>query len=153
MGKKLSHIDESGNASMVNVGEKENMKRFAQAEGKILLQNNTLKLIREDAIKKGDVITVSQIAGIMASKKTSELIPLCHNILIEKSDVICKIVSDGIVVTSEAWCSGKTGIEMEALTSVSVALLTIYDMCKAVDKTMTITNIRLIKKTKQNDNH
>lgn len=148
MTKKFSHTDEQGRANMVDVGEKPDMIRTAEAEGKILLSKEALKLILENKNKKGAVLTTAQIAGIMGGKKTSELIPLCHPLNITKLDVTTELVEDGVVVKSFSKCTGKTGIEMEALTAVNIALLTIYDMCKAVDKKMIITDIKLISKTK-----
>jgi cyclic pyranopterin phosphate synthase len=146
---KLTHIDSKGKAIMVDVGEKENQLRIAKASGHILLQPDTIKLIEESFIKKGDVLSVAQLAGIMAAKKTSEMIPLCHNIVIDNVKVDAVIDEGGIHVTSEVRCYGKTGVEMEALTAVSVALLTVYDMCKAADKKMIIDDIRLTEKTKK----
>ncbi len=149
MEKKLSHTDESGKASMVDVGNKQPMHRIALAEGKIYMQRNALELVKENKVKKGDVLTVAQIAGIQAAKKTSELIPLCHPLLLNYIQVDCSIQADHIYVTSEIRCDEKTGVEMEALTAVQVALLTIYDMCKAVDKSMVISEVKLLKKTKE----
>jgi len=146
---KLSHTDENGKANMVDVGHKPDQERTARAEGKIILHKDTVKLIRENQMKKGDVLTIAEIAGIQGGKKTSELIPLCHPLLINKLDVKSELVEDGVVVKSLARCIGKTGIEMEALTAVNIALLTIYDMCKAVDKEMVMSNVRLIEKVKE----
>ena len=145
---KLSHIDEEGKARMVDVGNKPNQKRTARAEGFIRLAPETLKLIRDNEIKKGDVLTVAEIAGIQAAKKTHELIPLCHPLQLTKVKVSTEIADDGVKVIGEARCLGQTGVEMEALTAVHVALLTIYDMCKAVDKAMLMGGITLIEKTK-----
>jgi len=145
---KLSHTDDKGKANMVDVGDKPDQVRVATAEGKIFLKKETINLIRDNQLKKGDVLTIAEVAGIQGGKKTSELIPLCHPLPITKLDVKTELVRDGVVVKSFAKCIGKTGIEMEALTSVHIALLTIYDMCKAVDKEMTIGEIRLIEKTK-----
>jgi cyclic pyranopterin phosphate synthase len=147
--EKLTHINSRGKAIMVNVGEKENQIRRAKASGHILLQTATINLIKENMVKKGDVLTVAQLAGIIAAKKTSDLIPLCHNIVIDNVKVDAVVDASGILVTSEVQCNGKTGVEMEALTAVSVALLTVYDMCKAVDKKMVIDEIRLTLKTKK----
>ncbi len=147
--KKLSHTDEKGKANMVDVGHKPDQLRMAKAEGKIKLHTETVNLIRENQMKKGDVLTIAEIAGIQGGKKTSELIPLCHPLQITKLEVKTNLIEDGVVVTAVAQCTGKTGIEMEALTAVSVALLTIYDMCKAVDKNMEIGKVRLIEKTKE----
>lgn len=146
--KKLSHTDEAGKANMVDVGEKKDQLRTARAEGFITLNTEAVKLIRENNIKKGDVLTVSEIAGIQAAKKTAELIPLCHPLQITKIDVKAMLTKNGVKITSLVKCTGKTGVEMEALTAVSAALLTVYDMCKAVDKKMVIGTIRLIEKTK-----
>lgn len=145
---KLSHTDDKGKANMVNISGKKNQLRSARAEGFIRLLPETIQIIKNDQMKKGDVLTVAEIAGIQAGKKTSELIPLCHPLLITKLDVKTSIAENGICVESFAQCVGQTGIEMEALTAVLAALLTIYDMCKAVDKKMIIENIRLLEKTK-----
>ncbi len=145
---KLSHTNEEGKARMVDVGAKPGQQRVAIAEGFIRLQAKTLELIRENEMKKGDVLTVAEIAGIQAAKKTAELIPLCHPLPLTKISVKTAIHDDGVLVTGEARCIGQTGVEMEALTAVHVALLTIYDMCKAVDKEMEMSRIRLLEKTK-----
>ena len=145
---ELSHVDETGKARMVDVGNKQTQLRIAIARGFIRLNPETVRLIRDNQVKKGDVLTVAQIAGIQAGKKTSELIPLCHPLPITKIDVLTKLEENGVTVTSEARCIGQTGVEMEALTAVSVALLTIYDMCKAVDKEMVIGEVNLVEKTK-----
>jgi len=147
---KLTHTDSKGRARMVDVGHKEIHRRVAKASGFICLSPYTLDQIRENAMKKGDVLTVAELAGVQAAKQTSALIPLCHNIVLEKIGVSAKIDKEGVSVTSEIHCTGKTGVEMEALTAVSLALLTIYDMCKAVDKAMEIGQIRLVEKTKTN---
>lgn len=147
--KKLTHIDNAGKARMVNVIEKPIQKRVAIAEGFIKLNTETLKLIKSNEIKKGDVLTVAEIAGIQGAKRTSELIPLCHTLLLTKVKVVSQITDKGVKVTTEVQCKGQTGVEMEALNGTSIALLTIYDMCKAVDKTMEIGKIKLIKKTKE----
>ena len=147
--KKLSHTDGKGKAVMVDIGAKEIQTRIARARGHIRLSKETLTLIRENQLKKGDVLTVAQLAGINAAKQTQNLIPLCHSILIENAEVTFEIHNDGIVAESKVSSTGKTGVEMEALTSVSTALLTIYDMCKAVDKTMMIGSIELIEKIKK----
>lgn len=147
--KKLSHTDDKGKANMVDVGHKPIQKRTAKAQGFITLSDEALRLIRENENKKGDVLTIAEIAGIQAGKRTSELIPLCHPLQITKVDVKCTIKDSGVEVISETRCTGQTGIEMEALTAVSIALLTVYDMCKAVDKNMIISDINLIDKTKE----
>ena len=146
---QFSHIDEHGKANMVDVSAKPNQVRTAIASGHIRLQPATLLLIKENQMKKGDVLTISEIAGIQGGKKTSELIPLCHPLLISKIDVKASIIETGINVQSFAKCTGQTGIEMEALTAVSISLLTVYDMCKAVDKEMCIEKIILIEKEKK----
>lgn len=146
--KKLSHVDEKGKASMVDVGHKPDQQRTARASGFISLQPETIELIRKNALKKGDVLTIAEIAGIQGGKQTSALIPLCHHLIINKVEVKTRLTEKGVEVISFTSCTGKTGIEMEALTAVSIALLTIYDMCKAVDKNMLIENIRLLEKTK-----
>lgn len=146
---KLTHIDSKGKAVMVDVGEKEIQLRVARASGHISLAPATISLIRDNLLKKGDVLTVSQLAGISAAKRTAELIPLCHNIVLENVKVDATIDGSGVKIESEVRCTGKTGVEMEALTAVSVALLTVYDMCKAVDKNMVIENIFLSEKIKK----
>jgi len=145
---KLTHVSETGKANMVDVGNKPLQIRTAIATGHITLNPETLELISENKMKKGDVLTIAEIAGIQGGKRTSELIPLCHPLLITKIEVKAKTDATGVRINAEAKCTGQTGIEMEALTAVSVALLTIYDMCKAVDKNMIIDEIRLIEKTK-----
>jgi len=146
---KLSHTDNKGKAIMVDVGDKENQIRIAKASGHISLNPETIRLIEENLLKKGDVLTVAQLAGISAAKKCSELIPLCHNIVLDNVKLNTLVDETGVKVMSEVRCSGKTGVEMEALTAVSVALLTVYDMCKAVDKNMIIDNICLTEKIKK----
>jgi cyclic pyranopterin phosphate synthase len=147
---KLTHTDSQGNARMVDVTDKQVQLRVAKASGHIQLSAGTLQLISGNLLKKGDVLTVAEIAGIQAAKRTSELIPLCHNIVLNKVLVKAALNDSGVTIQSEVRCTGITGVEMEALTAVSVALLTIYDMCKAVDKTMVIGPIQLIEKTKTN---
>jgi len=146
---KLTHTDNKGKAVMVDVGDKENQLRIAKANGHISLAPETIRLIEDNLLKKGDVLTVSQLAGISAAKRTSDLIPLCHNIVLDNVKVDTVIDERGVNIVSEVRCTGKTGVEMEALTAVSVALLTVYDMCKAVDKKMIIDNISLIEKIKK----
>lgn len=146
--KKLSHVNEDGKVNMVDVSNKNEQIREAWAEGFISLRPSTIKLIKENKMKKGEVLTIAEIAGIQAGKKTSELIPLCHPLQITKIDVKTSLKKNGVVVSSYAKCVGQTGIEMETLTATSVALLTIYDMCKAVDKEMKIGEIKLIEKKK-----
>lgn len=146
---EFSHTDDQGRARMVDVGNKPIQQRKAVAKGFIQLQPETIRLVRENEIKKGDVLTVSEIAGIQAAKQTHVLIPLCHLLQLTNIKVTCVLTDAGIEVTSEIKCNGQTGVEMEALTAVSVALLTVYDMCKAVDKVMKVDNIRLIEKKKE----
>ncbi|MFH1160886.1 MAG: cyclic pyranopterin monophosphate synthase MoaC [bacterium] len=150
MKPKLSHTNSEGKASMVDVSNKTTQIRTATACGYITLNPETIRLIRENQLKKGDVLTAAEIAGIQAGKRTSELIPLCHPLQITKLDVKAMLTETGVTVESLARCVGQTGIEMEALTAVSIALLTIYDMCKTVDKSMVINEIKLIDKTKEN---
>ncbi|MCD4732097.1 MAG: cyclic pyranopterin monophosphate synthase MoaC [Bacteroidales bacterium] len=145
---ELSHTNKKGKANMIDVGSKPDQIRTAVAEGKIFMKKGTVRLIKENQLKKGDVLTIAEIAGIQGGKKTSELIPLCHPLQITKLDVKTELVENGVIVKSYAKCIGKTGIEMEALTAVHVALLTVYDMCKAVDKEMVIGEIQLIEKNK-----
>ena len=147
---KLTHTDSEGNARMVDVGDKEIQLRVAKASGHILLSEDTVKLISQNLLKKGDVLTIAEIAGIQAAKRTSELIPLCHNIVLNKVLVKATLDQSGVTINSEVRCTGITGVEMEALTAVSIGLLTVYDMCKAVDKTMVIQEVQLIEKTKTN---
>ncbi|MBN1820911.1 MAG: cyclic pyranopterin monophosphate synthase MoaC [Prolixibacteraceae bacterium] len=147
--KKLSHTNDQGKARMVDVGHKPDQERIALASGKIKLQPDTIQLIKDNNIKKGDVLTVAEIAGIQAAKQTGNMIPLCHTLQLSKVEVNCELEKDRVSVTSTVKCIGKTGVEMEALTAVSVALLTVYDMCKAVDKEMEIGEIRLVEKTKK----
>lgn len=145
---KLTHLDEHGQASMVDVGAKPDTERMAIARGEIHMLKATFDLIRAGQIKKGDVLTVAQIAGITAAKRTSDLIPLCHPLPLTKVDVDLALDESlpGVVITATAKTVGKTGVEMEALTAVSVAALTVYDMAKAAEKTMRIQNIRLVEK-------
>jgi cyclic pyranopterin phosphate synthase len=148
---KLSHINEAGQAAMVDVSAKPVQLREAVARGEIHLQPATLVLVEQNQIAKGNVLATARLAGIMAAKKTGELIPLCHPLPITHCEVQFEIPRsrDRIVITASAKISAQTGVEMEALTAVSVAALTIYDMCKAVDKTMRITDVVLISKTKK----
>ncbi len=147
--EELSHTNEKGKARMVDVGQKADQFRTARAEGFIRLKQNTVKLISENQVKKGDVLTTAEIAAIQAAKKTSELIPLCHPLLLTKIKAEASLSDDGVTVTSEVSCTGRTGVEMEALTAVQVGLLTVYDMCKAVDKIMVISGVKLLSKTKE----
>lgn len=148
MPKSLSHIDESGRASMVDIVDKPVTARTAVAKGEVRMRPETLKLIQGGAIKKGDVLTVAEIAGVMAAKRTAELIPLCHPLDLSYLDVDMEFDSSlpGLKITATVKSTGKTGVEMEALTAVSIAALTIYDMAKSVEKTMRIQNIRLVEK-------
>ncbi len=145
---KLSHLDESGRARMVNVGHKPVTERMAVAKGEVLMRPETLALIQEGALKKGDVLAVAQIAGVMAAKRTADLIPLCHPLPINQIlvEIEPRPALPGVEITATVRTSAKTGVEMEALTAVSVAALTVYDMAKAAEKTMHIQNIRLIEK-------
>jgi cyclic pyranopterin phosphate synthase len=145
----FSHTDETGRAKMVDVGAKTPQRRTARAEGRIALSESTVALIRENQIKKGDVLTVAQIAGIQAAKKTPELIPLCHPLALDSISVDLRLTEHGVTASAEVRCVGRTGVEMEALTAVSVALLTVYDMCKAVDHEMRIGDIHLVEKVKE----
>jgi cyclic pyranopterin monophosphate synthase len=144
---KLSHLDESGAAHVVDVSAKADTIREAEAEGRITMSAEALAAIREGSAKKGDVLATARIAGIMAAKKTADLIPLCHSLMLTKVSVDFAFEPDGVRVTAMARLSGQTGVEMEALTAASVALLTIYDMAKALDKGMVISGIRLLSKT------
>ncbi|MCP4155110.1 MAG: cyclic pyranopterin monophosphate synthase MoaC [bacterium] len=145
---ELTHVNKQGEANMVDVSPKKIVHRVAIASGKIFLQKESIALIQNNLMKKGDVLSVARIAAICGAKKTSDLIPLCHNIPINKVDVSFEIAADHIAILSKAVCDAKTGIEMEALTAVSIAALTIYDMCKAVDKSMRIADIKLEEKHK-----
>jgi len=146
---ELTHLDAEGRARMVDVGGKPDTERVAVAKGEVAMQPETLRLIAEGGVPKGDVLAVAQVAGIMAAKRTPDLIPLCHPLLITEADVEFEIDEEAsrIIITATVRCRGKTGVEMEALTGVSVAALTIYDMAKAVERTMCIGNIRLVRKS------
>lgn len=148
MNQKLSHLDAKGNAKMVDVSTKIDTQRIALARGEIKMKRETLDLIRAGTMKKGDVLTVAMVAGIQAAKKTSDIIPLCHPVGLTTVDVDFHLEDNipGVVISATAKTTGKTGVEMEALVAVSIAALTIYDMAKAVEKTMCIQNIRLIEK-------
>jgi cyclic pyranopterin phosphate synthase len=147
--EELTHLDAEGNARMIDVSGKTSSIRTAKAEGYILLQNETRLLIEKNLMKKGDVLTIAEIAGVQAAKQSSQLIPLCHPLLLDKVKVMAQLDQQGVYVHAEVRCIGRTGVEMEALTAVNIALLTIYDMCKAVDKQMEMHGIRLIEKTKK----
>ncbi len=148
MPEKLTHLDESGRLRMVDVGQKADTERIAIAKGEVVMRPDTLALIQAGALKKGDVLAVAQIAGVMAAKRTSELIPLCHPLPLTQVTVDLDLDQSlpGVRITVKARTVAKTGVEMEALTAVSVAALTVYDMAKAVEKTMRIQNIRLVEK-------
>ncbi len=143
----LSHLDAQGRARMVDVGKKPDTKRVAVAKGRVVMTPQTLELIRKNEIAKGDVLTVAQVAGIAAAKRTSELIPLCHPLLLTNVSVDFDLQDDGIEIRAIVEATGKTGVEMEALTAVTVSALTIYDMCKAQDRAMRIQDVRLVKKS------
>ncbi|MCK4240720.1 MAG: cyclic pyranopterin monophosphate synthase MoaC [Candidatus Atribacteria bacterium] len=146
--KELSHFNEEGKARMVDVGDKEDTQRMAIAQGEVIMQPETLRLIKEGKITKGDVLAVAQVAGIMAAKQTSQIIPMCHPLMLTSVDLNFEINEEAhkIIIKSKVKTVGKTGVEMEALTAVAVAGLTIYDMCKAVDRGMTIKAILLVEK-------
>ena len=146
---KLTHLDDEGNAVMVDVSSKEDTKRSATAMGKVLMAPETIDLIKDGGIKKGDVLSVAQLAGIMAAKKTPDLIPLCHPLGLSsvKVELCCDTDNNTINITAKCKLFGKTGVEMEALTAVAVAALTVYDMCKAVDRGMRLDKIRLVHKS------
>ena len=147
MEQQLTHLNEKGEARMVDVGEKQVTRREATAQAVVCMQAETLRMITDGSMPKGDVFACARIAGIMAAKKTSDLIPMCHPIPIEKVEVGIEPFDETHVrIISTARCSHKTGIEMESLNAVAIAALTIYDMCKAVDRGMRITDIRLVKK-------
>lgn len=145
----FTHFNEQGRAKMVDVNEKSITKRTAIASGRVLVNKETFALIKSGGMKKGDVLTVAQIAGVMGAKRTPDLIPMCHPILIDGINLDLSLDEERCSVEIEATvsCSGRTGVEMEALTAVSTACLTVYDMCKAVQKDMVISDIRLLKKT------
>jgi cyclic pyranopterin monophosphate synthase len=143
---ELTHFNEHGKAKMVDVSEKSDTKRTAIAKGSIKMNPETIEIIKHGKIKKGDVLSVAQVGGIMGAKKTWDLIPMCHNIFLSGADINFNVLEDQIEIEAIVSTIGKTGVEMEALTAVSMAALTIYDMCKAIDKDMVINNIRLVKK-------
>lgn len=147
-GRELSHVDEKGNLRMVDVGDKPISDRRAVATGKILMEVSTLNAIRDNTLKKGDVISTSRIAGIMAAKRTAELIPLCHGLTLSDVRLEFKLLDSlpGVLVEASVRTTAQTGVEMEALTAVTVALLTVYDMAKAVDRAMKITDVVLREK-------
>jgi cyclic pyranopterin monophosphate synthase len=147
--KKFSHLDPAGAARMVNVGHKPVQRRRAVAEGRLVCQPATIRALRKNALPKGDVLTVAQIAGIQGAKRTSELIPLCHPLALNHVEITFRVRAAAIEIVCTAETHSQTGVELEALTGVSVAALTLYDMCKAVDKTMRIGDIRVVKKIKE----
>ena len=146
---KLTHLDEAGRARMVDVGDKDDTERVAVARGSVQMQPETLALIIEGNMKKGDVLTVAQLAGIMAAKRTSDLIPMCHPLMLSHVAVTCtpNPTENRVDISASVRLKGKTGVEMEALTAVSVAALTIYDMAKAVDRGMIISDVRVVEKS------
>jgi cyclic pyranopterin monophosphate synthase len=148
---EFSHLDHVGAARMVDVGEKAVVRRAATAAGRVRMAPETVALLREKALPKGDALNTARIAGVMAAKRTPELIPLCHGLNLTAVDVVFEIGEEEVGIVATARASDRTGVEMEALTAVSVAALTIYDMCKAVDKEMEIGEIKLIEKTKESD--
>ena len=144
----LPHINKQGNARMVNVEDKEITNRQAKAEALIKMLPNTLAMIQQNNTKKGDVLAVATVAGINAAKQTSAIIPMCHNVFLSGVDITYEYVSDTLLrITSSVLCKGKTGVEMEALTAAAVAALTVYDMCKAIDRAMEIKSILLVQKS------
>jgi cyclic pyranopterin phosphate synthase len=145
-GRTLTHFDDAGNARMVDVGDKAETKRIAVASGLIRTQAETASLIREGRAAKGDVLGVAQVAGIMAAKKTSDIIPMCHPLMLTKVELRFEVLDEAVAIRAEVHTRGQTGVEMEALSAVSAAALTIYDMVKAVDRGMTIADIRLESK-------
>ena len=146
---EFTHLDKQGNVSMVDVSTKPIQQREAVARGEIHVQPDTIKKIQSNEIAKGNVLATARLAGIMAAKKTGDLIPLCHPLAISHCEVNFEVVAERIIITAMSRIAAQTGVEMEALTAVSIAALTIYDMCKAVDKTMRIENIHLVSKTKK----
>lgn len=146
---EFSHLDREGAARMVNVGEKEVVRRTATAGGLVRMSAETVESLRERALPKGDVLNTARIAGVLAAKRTPDLIPLCHGLDLTHVDVEFEVGEDRVEIKATARVSDRTGVEMEALTAVSVAALTIYDMCKAVDKRMVIEDVRLLEKTKE----
>ena len=144
---ELTHIDENGKAQMVDVGNKEDTKRRATASGKVSMSSETIEALKKQELQKGDVLGVARVAGIQAAKKTSDLIPLCHPLAVNFASVNFRIQESHVEIEATVKTSGKTGVEMEALTACSVTALTIYDMCKAMDKSITIDEIKLLEKT------
>ena len=150
---RFTHIDENGKVRMVNISEKQSTLRTARAKGWVKISAEALTLIQSQRIAKGNPLEAARIAGILAAKNTCQLIPLCHPLGLTHLDVQCRILEQGIEIEASATAEGKTGVEMEALTAVSVAALTIYDMCKAVDRNMVISNIRLVEKAGGRSGH
>ena len=148
MKKNFSHLDENGNARMVNVGAKPVQRRRAVAAARLVCAPSTIRALKKNALPKGDVLTVAQIAGIQAAKRTGDLIPLCHPLALCHVEVNFKLKNNAVEILCAAETSAQTGVEMEALTGASVAALTLYDMCKAVDKTMCIKGVRVVEKVK-----
>ena len=144
---KLSHVDEEGRAAMVDVGAKQTSARRAVASARVLMSKETVEAVRAHRTPKGDPLEVARLAGIMAAKRTADLIPLCHPLALTHVEVRAELTSDGVRLEAEAATTAQTGVEMEALTAAAVAALTVYDMCKAIDKGMTITDLRLEEKT------
>ena len=142
----FTHLNDAGHARMVDVSSKPKTSREAKAAGKIMMNAETLAAVKSGGITKGDVLAVAQVAGIMAAKKTSDVIPMCHPLMLTSVDISFEYMEDGITIAATVKCSGETGVEMEALTAVSVAALTVYDMCKSMQKDMMITDIRLMEK-------
>ena len=149
MERDFTHFNEQGRAKMVDVGEKPRTVRTAVAAARVLVSRDTFELIRSGGMKKGDVLTVAQVAGVMGAKRTPDLIPMCHPILLDGIDLSLCLDEErcSVEIRAEVRCDGRTGVEMEALTAVSTAALTVYDMCKAVQKDMVITDVRLMEKT------
>jgi cyclic pyranopterin monophosphate synthase len=146
---KFSHLDEEGAARMVDVGEKAVIRRTATALGRVEMSPDAIELLRERALPKGDALNTARIAGIMAAKRTPDLIPLCHGLNLTSIDLEFTVKNEEVEIVAVARASDRTGVEMEALTAVSVAALTVYDMCKAVDKSMVIRDVKLLEKTKE----
>lgn len=146
---KFSHLDPTGSAQMVNVGAKPAQRRVAKARGSVRCRKETIAALREQALPKGDVLTVAKIAGIQAAKRTDELIPLCHSLPVDGVEITFEVTDEAVWISAEVSTTARTGVEMEALTAVSVAALTIYDMCKAVDKQMVIEAIEVTEKRKE----
>lgn len=143
---ELTHINEQGRAKMVDISNKDVTSRVAIAEGTVLVSESTMHIIKSGGIKKGDVLSVAQVAGIMAAKKTADIIPMCHPLQLSGVDIRFELTDTEVNITASVKCTGRTGVEMEALTAVSTAALTVYDMCKAVQRDIEIKNIRLIYK-------